>query len=117
VTSDGTSHLLGAYLPDFEGGYLIEEPGIHPRAVETMFQSLSSVYSAQILLATHSPVILGMADVESVLCFAKTPEGATDIVRGSEHPALPIHLSFSIEKAAGRSIWKGRAWNTKWSRD
>lgn len=92
--SDGTLRLfaltLPAYLPDLKGIYLIEEPenGIHPRAVETMFQSLSSVYGAQVLLATHSPVILSLAEPSQVLCFAKTPEGATDICLGSEHPAL-----------------------------
>ncbi|MCL6612768.1 MAG: ATP-binding protein [Peptococcaceae bacterium] len=94
MVSDGTLRLLAltipAYLLDFKGVYLIEEPenGIHPRAVETMFQSLTSVYDAQILLATHSPVILSLADAEKVLCFAKTSEGATDIVTGNEHPAL-----------------------------
>ncbi len=94
MASDGTLRLLAltlpAYLPDFRGVYLIEEPenGIHPRAVETMFQSLSSVYDAQILLATHSPVILSVAQPEQILCFARTNEGATDIVRGSEHPVL-----------------------------
>lgn len=94
AVSDGTLRLLAltllAYLPDVEGVFLIEEPenGIHPRAVETVFQSLSSVYKAQVLLATHSPVILSIAKPEQVLCFAKTSEGATDIVRGSEHPQL-----------------------------
>ncbi len=94
LISDGTLRLLAltipAYLPDFEGIYLIEEPenGIHPRAVQTLFQSLSSVYEAQILLATHSPIVLGIADVRSILCFAKTTLGATDIVRGNEHPRL-----------------------------
>ncbi|MBM4284649.1 MAG: ATP-binding protein [Deltaproteobacteria bacterium] len=94
LASDGALRLLAltipAYLPDFKGIYLIEEPenGIHPTAVETMFQSLSSVYDAQMLLATHSPVILGIAKPEEVLCFAKNEEGATDIVLGSEHPSL-----------------------------
>lgn len=94
MASDGTLRLLAltlpAYLPDFTGVYLIEEPenGIHPRAVETMFQSLSSVYDAQILLASHSPVILGMVRPNDVLCFAKTKDGATDIVAGNDHPAL-----------------------------
>lgn len=94
MASDGTLRMLAltllAYLEDFKGIYLIEEPenGIHPRAIETMTQSLSSVYNAQVLLATHSPVILSTVEAEQVLCFAKTPEGATDIVRGSEHPAL-----------------------------
>lgn len=94
LTSDGTLRLLAltlpAYLPELSGVYLIEEPenGIHPRAVETMFQSLSSVYGAQILLATHSPVILSSVRAEQVLCFGKTADGATDIVRGDRHPRL-----------------------------
>lgn len=94
MASDGTLRLLAltlpAYLSDFSGVYLIEEPenGIHPGAVETVFQSLSSVYDAQILLATHSPVILSMSDVNSVLCFKRTGMGATDIVIGSNHPGL-----------------------------
>jgi hypothetical protein len=39
-------------------------------------------------LATHSPVILSLAEPEQVLCFDRTSEGATDIVRGSDHPRL-----------------------------
>jgi len=94
MASDGTLRLLAltlpAYLPEFTGVYLIEEPenGIHPRAVETIFQSLSSVYGAQILLATHSPVILSIADPKKVLCYSKTRSGAVDIVRGVDHPNL-----------------------------
>jgi predicted ATPase len=94
TASDGTLRLLAltlpAYLSDFKGVYLIEEPenGIHPRAVETVVQSLSSVYEGQILMATHSPVILSVVEPSDVLCFAKTAEGATDVVVGSEHPRL-----------------------------
>ena len=92
--SDGTLRLLAltlpAYLPDFKGVYLIEEPenGIHPMAIETMFQSLSSAYSAQILLATHSPVILSLSRLEDVLCLKKDDAGATDVIIGTEHPDL-----------------------------
>lgn len=94
MASDGTLRLLAltlpAYLPDLSGVFLIEEPenGIHPKAVETVFQSLSSTYGAQVLLATHSPVILSIAEPRQVLCFARTSDGATDIVAGNEHPAL-----------------------------
>ena len=94
MVSDGTLRMLAltllAYLPNFKGIYLIEEPenGIHPTAVETVFQSLSSVYDAQLLLATHSPVILNCATAKSLLCFAKNDEGATDIVTGENHPRL-----------------------------
>lgn len=94
LVSDGSLRLLAltllAYVPDLSGLYLIEEPenGIHPRAVETVFQSLSSVYGAQILLASHSPVIASMTSLDQILCFARTLEGATDIVTGSQHPRL-----------------------------
>jgi predicted ATPase len=94
MASDGTLRLLAltlpAYLSDFKGIYLVEEPenGIHPTAVETVYQSLSSVYEAQILLATHSPVILSMCPAAQVLCFNKTEQGAADIITGDRHPAL-----------------------------
>ncbi len=94
LVSDGTLRMMAltilAYLPDVKGIYLIEEPenGIHPRAVEAVFQSLSSVYDAQVLLATHSPVILSLTEPEQLLCFARTPAGETDIVPGDEHPRL-----------------------------
>lgn len=94
LVSDGTLRLLAltvlAYLPDQNGIYLIEEPenGIHPKAVETVYQSLSSVYGAQVLLATHSPMVVRMAELDQILCFARTQEGATDVVSGSDHPRL-----------------------------
>ena len=94
LVSDGTLRLTGltlpAYLPDLEGVFLVEEPenGIHPKAVATVSDSLSSVYGAQVLMATHSPVVLNAANTEQVLCFARDDAGATDIVSGTEHPHL-----------------------------
>ncbi len=94
LVSDGTLRMLAltilAYLPKLTGVYLIEEPenGIHPRAVETVFQSLSRMYEAQVFLATHSPVILSLTDRSQLLCFARTETGETDIVRGDLHPSL-----------------------------
>ena len=94
LVSDGTLRLtaltLPAYLADLQGIYLIEEPenGVHPKAVATAYDSLSSVYEAQVLLATHSPVVLSKASMDDVLCFAKNDDGSTDVVLGSEHPLL-----------------------------
>ncbi len=94
AVSDGTLRFLAltlpAYLRGVEGVFLIEEPenGIHPRAVEAMLQSLSAVYDAQVLLATHSPVILSTAEPSQILCFSKTDRGVVDVVRGTQHPAL-----------------------------
>jgi predicted ATPase len=97
LASDGTLRLLAltlpAYLPEFRGAYLIEEPenGIHPKAAETVFDSLSSIYDAQVLLATHSPVLLSLIkpnEAGKVLCFAKAKDSSTDIVSGDRHPGL-----------------------------
>lgn len=94
MISDGTLRLLAltlpAYLSKNTGAFLIEEPenGIHPRAIETIYQSLSSVYDSQVMLTTHSPIILNLASLSDILCFAKTQIGSTDIVSGEEHPLL-----------------------------
>ena len=94
LASDGTLRLLAlsipAYLPDLTGTFLIEEPenGIHPRALETILQSLSSIYGGKVLMATHSPVALNLIEPAQILCFAKDSQGATDIVCGKDHPAL-----------------------------
>jgi energy-coupling factor transporter ATP-binding protein EcfA2 len=92
--SDGTLRLMALTLLPYlrsEGAiYLVEEPenGVHPLAVEAVFQSLSSVYDGQALVATHSPVLVGLIKPDQLLCFSKTPDGETDIVRGDRHPRL-----------------------------
>ena len=92
--SEGTLRLIAltlpAYLKDWRGTLLIEEPenGLHPLAIEMAYQSLSSVYDAQVLMATHSPLLVGLAKPSEVLCFTKDTEGATQIVSGDCHPRL-----------------------------
>ncbi|MCY4573457.1 MAG: AAA family ATPase [Gemmatimonadetes bacterium] len=94
MASDGTMRLLAltllAYLPDNREIYLLEEPenGVHPLAVEGICDSLSSAYDAQVLVTTHSPALLALVEPSQVLCFDKNLDGATDIVRGSDHPVL-----------------------------
>ena len=92
--SDGTLRLLAltllAYLPNATGLYMVEEPenGIHPGVSQDVFDSLSSVYDAQVLLATHSPEFVAIADLKHLLCFSKTPDGEADIIPGALHPHL-----------------------------
>lgn len=94
LLSDGTLRLFAqtliAYLPVENNLYIIEEPenGLHPLAIESVFQSLSSVYENQILLATHSPVILRLTEPQNILCFSKTISGTVDIIQGDKHPKL-----------------------------
>ena len=94
LLSDGTLRLLAltllAYLPHHQGIHLIEEVEneVHPRAIEAIFESLSSMYDGQVLLTTHSPLIVGLTERKQILCFSKNASGATSIARGSEHPKL-----------------------------
>ena len=94
LVSDGTLRLLSltipAYIKDLTGVFLIEEPenGIHPRAMETVTQSLTSMYRTQVLIATHSPIVINQLEQAQIVCFAKNADGATDTVSGSLHPRL-----------------------------
>ncbi|GIU83213.1 MAG: ATP-binding protein [Acidobacteria bacterium] len=99
LLSDGTLRFLAltllAYVENANeseesGIYIIEEPenGIHPKAIEAVYQSLSSIYKGQVFCATHSPILLNLAEPAELLCFARTQSGSTDIVRGDKHPAL-----------------------------
>jgi predicted ATPase len=94
LVSDGTLRLLAltilAYIKELQGVFLIEEPenGIHPQGIETIMQSLLSIYDGQVLIATHSPVALNIIESRAVLCFAKNEKGVTDIVAGDQHPGL-----------------------------
>ena len=94
LVSEGTLRLLAltllAYLPGTTGTYLIEKPenGVHPQALEIMFQSFSSVHSAQILLTTHSPLIARLTNPDHLLCLTRSEEEGTDIVSGRLHPVL-----------------------------
>jgi len=99
LASDGTLRLIAltliAYAMDYGIIILIEEPEncIHPLAIEMVMQSLSSMYESQVLVTTHSPAILSLTAPDRILCFSKTPEDGTMIVRGDKHPRL--------------SAWKG----------
>ena len=92
--SDGTLRLMAltllAYMPQKYGLFMIEEPenGIHPGVLQDVFDSLSSVYEAQVLLATHSPEFVAIANVNHLLCFGKNPDGAVDVIPGQFHPHL-----------------------------
>jgi predicted ATPase len=93
MLSGGTLRLLAltllAYTPKFQGVYLVEEPevGVHPTAIETIVQSLSSVYSGQVLLTSHSPILLSLPEPRDLLCFQRT-DGGTEITPGDQHPLL-----------------------------
>ena len=94
LVSEGTLRLIAltlpVYLPEMKGVYMFEEPenGIHPLAIDTVLQSFQSFYDGQVFITTHYPALLSRVDVDQILCFTRTLENGTKIVKGSEHPAL-----------------------------
>ncbi len=94
LANDGTLRLLAltlpAYLPPEPGIFMVEEPenGVHPKTLEIILRSLSSVPGyQQVLVATHSPLVVQHVGVNPLLCFTFGSEG-TQISRGKEHPIL-----------------------------
>lgn len=92
--SEGTLRILALtvlpYITRRPAVIITEEPenGIHPKAVEAVLQSLQSIYGSQVLISSHSPVVLAASKLEQVLCARLESNGAASIVRGTEHPRL-----------------------------
>lgn len=90
--SDGTLRILAltllGYL-DEDAIILVEEPenGVHPRALEAVYEALGAAPRTQLVLATHSPTLLGIVPPRDLLCFS-VQDGQTRVVAGSEHPML-----------------------------
>ncbi|MBF0239443.1 MAG: AAA family ATPase [SAR324 cluster bacterium] len=93
LLSDGTLRMLAltlpAFLPPEPAVYMVEEPenGVHPKALEIILRSLSSIPGGQMLLATHSPFVVQQCGVDPLLCFSRDEQG-TKIIAGKEHPVL-----------------------------
>lgn len=94
LTSDGTLRMLALTLPAFLPAtqpciYMVEEPenGVHPKALEIIIRALATIPNAQVLVATHSPLVVQLVDVAQLLCFSATQAGSR-IQPGPQHPAL-----------------------------
>jgi ABC-type Mn2+/Zn2+ transport system ATPase subunit len=92
--SEGTLRVLALtilpYLQKRPAVIITEEPenGIHPQAIEAVLQSLGSVYDSQVLISSHSPVVLAMSKLDQILCSRVAANGGATIIKGTEHPRL-----------------------------
>ena len=112
MVSDGSLRFLGlllaVYMTDGNQVYLLDEPenGIHPMALDLVYDAMSSTYGSQLLVATHSPRLLTMASPKDVLCLARNGDGV-DVVAGDRHPIVrgwqgPIDMEVLFAKEASR---------------
>ena len=96
MISEGTLRLTALTLPAFfqelqwTGMFVVEEPenGIHPSAVDSVFEALSSMYNSQVLLTTHSPSVVNLAKLENMLCFTRDEKNSTRVVQALEIPMV-----------------------------
>ena len=92
--SDGTLRILALtilpYLSRAPRIICVEEPenSIHPRAIELVLQSLTSLYDSQVWVATHSPMVLAHTDLKAVIVMRGSAEGNAVAIAGPEHPQL-----------------------------
>jgi len=108
--SDGTLRILVltllAYVARPPRFLVTEEPenGIHPKAIEAVLQGLSSIYDSQVIVSSHSPVVLARTELSQILAARIRDDGASEIIPGPEHPRLADwkgEVSLSTLFAAG----------------
>lgn len=92
--SDGTLRVLAltllTYLPAPPRLLLVETPenGIHPQAIETVLEALSSMHDSQVLLSSHSPVVVANVPVGQLFAARLEADGAATVIPGARHPRL-----------------------------
>ncbi|NCT87287.1 AAA family ATPase [Stenotrophomonas acidaminiphila] len=92
--SDGTLRILVltllAYVSKPPRFLVTEEPenGIHPQATEVVLQSLSSIYDSQVIVSSHSPVVLASMNLDQILAARIAESGASEVIAGPGHPRL-----------------------------
>lgn len=92
--SDGTLRImvltLLAYIPRPPRFLVTEEPenGIHPKAIEAVLQGLASIYDSQVVVSSHSPVVLARTELAQILAARIRHDGAAEVIPGPEHPRL-----------------------------
>lgn len=92
--SDGTLRILVltllAYVTKPPRFLVTEEPenGIHPKAIEAVIQSLASIYDSQVIVSSHSPVVLARSELPQILAAQILADGACQVIPGPLHPRL-----------------------------
>jgi len=92
--SDGTLRILVLtllpYLPRAPRYLVAEQPedGIHPRAIEAAMQAFEAIGDGQVIVSSHSPVVLARTTLDALLVARMAPDGSVQVVTGRKHPRL-----------------------------
>ena len=75
---------LLAYIAKPPRFLVTEEPenGIHPKAIEAVIQGLASIYDSQVIVSSHSPVVLARSELSQILAARICADGACEVIPG-----------------------------------
>ncbi len=92
VLSEGILRLLVltslAYIPEHQPICVIEHPenNLHPLNLELVVRTLHSIHYGQVIMVTHSPQTIDLANPRDILVFSNDEHLGTQVVVGEEHP-------------------------------
>lgn len=58
------------------------------RAIDTVLQSLSSLYHSQVWLLTHSPFVFAHTPLAAMIIMRRNSNGGIETIAGEKHPRL-----------------------------
>ena len=116
--SDGTLRYLLLlailYNPDRGSLICIDEPeiGLHPDMINTIAQAMkhAAKEGTQLIVATHSPLLLNQFDLEDILVFEKNKENETIVSSKQEEDFEDWQDNY----LAGQLWLKGKLGGTRW---
>lgn len=91
--SEGTLRILAlSVIPFLDHApqlIITEQPedGLHPRAIQSVFEALQLRATGQVWISTHSPVLLSNVDLADVIVMSSSGDSSV-AVRGDQHPGL-----------------------------
>lgn len=115
--SDGTLRymLLMSILfnPEHGGTVCIDEPdaGLHPDMIATIAESIKTASrSTQMVVATHSPLLLNSYDPDDILIFEKNAANETIVLKKSPEDMAPWETNFLAGQAWLQGLMGGKRW-------
>jgi predicted ATPase len=114
--SDGTLRyiLLMSILCNSERGFLIgiDEPenGLHPDMIKSICDMMKEANNSQIVMATHSPLVLNQFELEDILVFEKNEQNETKVKRLNEDDFPDWEGDFLVGQMWLRGQIGGKRW-------
>jgi predicted ATPase len=114
--SDGTLRyllLMSIFCNPNRGGFIgMDEPesGLHPDMIKSVCDMMKEVTDSQIIIATHSPLLLNHFELEDILVFGKNEQNETKVRRFSEEDFPNWEGDFLVGQMWLRGQIGGKRW-------